>query len=88
MLRGLNEIVIHRLSGQPRNWVVQGSLWEGKWEAGMQKREEGLLLTIYLFVICFVLIMCRGSLFRYINRISISDNAYKILGTVLTYNTP
>ena len=54
MLRGLNEIVIHRLSGQPRNWVVQGSLWEGKWEAGMQKREEGLLLTIYLFVICFV----------------------------------
>ena len=40
----------------------------------MQKREEGLLLTIYLFVIsCFVLIMCRGSLFRYINRISKSE---------------
>ena len=73
MLRGLNEIVIHRLSGQPRNWVVQGSLWEGKWEAGMQKREEGLLLTIYLFVICFVLIMCSGSLFRSINRISKSE---------------
>lgn len=74
MLKGLNEIVIHRLSGEPRNWVVQGSLWEGKWEAGMQKREEGLLLTIYLFVIsCFVLIMCRGSLFRYINRISKSE---------------
>ena len=54
--------------------MVQGSLWEGKWETGMQRREEGLLLTIYLFVIsCFVLIMCRGFIFRYINRISKSE---------------
>ena len=40
----------------------------------MQRRGEGLLLTMYLFVIsCFVLIMCRGFIFRYINRISKSE---------------
>ena len=54
--------------------MVQGSLWEGKWETGMQRRGEGLLLTVYLFVVsCFVLIMCRGFIFRYINRISKSE---------------
>lgn len=57
MLRGLNEIVIHRLSdSQGTRWYrVASGRGSGR---QMQKREEGLLLTIYLFVIsCFVLIM-------------------------------
>lgn len=43
---------------------------------GGRDAEEGGRLTAHhiLFVIsCFVLIMCRGSLFRYINRISKSE---------------